>query len=134
MPPKELGELAEQACSLIAGKKRIATAKPYGETLPFDLVAIPRRKPYPMFKLQVRCVAYHQDFVYHLHVRKNSGKDPYEKGDFDFMVALLIPDAAWYVIPFRALPKTAFAKLHPREGRNATSGLDRFRNRWDLLQ
>ncbi len=135
MSPKELGELAEQACALMAAQKRIATAKPYGETLPFDLVAIPRRKPFPLFKLQVRCCAYHQNSIYHLHLRKNSGRDPFQKGDFDFMVALLIPAAAWYIIPFRALPRTVFSALHPAETRKSKFGpLDRYRNRWDLLQ
>lgn len=135
MPPKELGELAEQACSLMAAKKRIAMAKPYGETLPFDLVAIPRRKPYPLFKVQVRCCAFHDNFVYHLHLRKNSGRDPFEPGDFDYMAALLIPDAAWYIIPFRALPKTVFTTLHPRQPNKSKWGkLDQYRDRWDFLQ
>lgn len=137
----ELGDLGERAFEYVAGEHRIATAVPRSQGLPLDVIAIVRRKGYPVWKVQVRCVAYREYQRYSVSLRKVHGKrkvggEPYERGDFDFFAVWIVPEDAWYIIPFDELPmKRTAISLHPRaKSKKELGRLDRFRDRWDLLQ
>ena len=131
---KEIGTLAERGFEFVAGKRRIATAEPHGENLPFDLIAIIRQNRYKLYKIQVRCTAYHVGATYKVNLLHCRGD--YEKGDFDFFVAWIVPEDAWYIIPFNKLPiGQTFISLHPHgKVRGGFGPLDKYRDRWDLLR
>jgi hypothetical protein len=133
--------LGERAFEMMAGEHRIATAVPRSQGLPLDVVAIARRKGYPVWKVQVRCVAYHEYQAYMVSLRKAHGKlkvggEPYEPGDFDFFAVWVVPEDEWYIIPFEKLPmKLTAIRFHPRaKSKKELGPMDRFKDRWDFLK
>jgi hypothetical protein len=132
---KEEGELAEAAYVHISWKNGIRNAKPEGETLTIDRVAIFRRPARFNFSgVQVKCTSYHLDYAYKLNLWRE-GLRPYQPGDFDFLAALVVPEDAWYVIPFHALRSRTAIYFHPRATSAEDLGdCDRYRDRWDLLR
>lgn len=137
----ELGDLGERAFEMMAGEHRLAMAVPRNAALPLDVVTIARRKGYPVWKIQVRCVAYRAHQTYQVSLRKahsklKSGGEPYEPGDFDFFAVWIVPEDEWYIIPFEKLPmKMTAIKLHPRaKSKKELGQLDQFKDRWDLLE
>ena len=131
---KSTGELAELAYMYVAGKNGIANAKPYGDSLPFDQIAITPGL-YHLHKVQVRCTAHSKNFIYAVSLMKSGGTKRYEPHEFDFLAALILPEDAWYIIPYEELPPTNEVYLHPRLQPGQVLGrCDAFRDRWDLLK
>lgn len=131
----ELGDLGERAFEMMAAEHRIASARPTTAGLPLDVVTIARRTGYPIWKVQVRGISTRVFNTYHVGLRRAHSR-PYQPGDFDFFAAWIIPEDAWYIIPFSKLPMklTAF-HLHPHaKSKKKLGPLDRFRDRWDLLK
>lgn len=131
----ELGYLGERAFEHVAARNLVGTARPNMEGLPFDSVAIVRRKLYRLYKIQVRCTAYEENGIYNVSLRHSGGKK-YQRGDFDFLAVLVVPESVWYIIPFNRVPLDRWdTKLYPRsEGKQKRGAFERYRNRWDLLR
>ncbi|HZU21545.1 MAG TPA: group I intron-associated PD-(D/E)XK endonuclease [Terriglobales bacterium] len=131
---KAEGEMAELAYMYMAGKNGIRSAKPYGDSLPFDQIAI-TPEIYDLYKVQVRCTAHHKNLIYAVSLMKAGGTTHYQPHEFDYLAALLVPEDAWYIIPFAELPATNEVYLHPRLQPGQAGGrCDKFRSRWDLLR
>ena len=134
---KEQGALAEQAYCLRAGKFGIKNARPDGDILPFDRIAIWKtKKGYRLKTVQVRCtLCRNGKNTYILNITHCAGK-PYDPGDFEYLAALVVPEDAWYIIPFEYLPPGGtHITFHPCAP--SLKGFDRYdcwRSRWDLLQ
>jgi hypothetical protein len=131
---KEEGELAELAFSYAANKNGVKTAKPEGETFPFDRISIWRHAGgFTLRTVQVKCTsAGDANGSYVLNVARQSG--PYLPGDFDFVAGLVVPVDAWYIIPLHALRNRTAVTLHPQCLRPEDGGdCDRYRGRWELL-
>lgn len=130
---KQEGELSEFAAAWMAGKRGIRSAKPHGDSLPFDLIGITGEE-YELSKLQVRCTAHHKNFIYAVSLMKSAGTKRYEPHDFDFLVAYIVPEERWYVIPYADLPPTNEVYLHPRAQSDAERNVwDAYQDRWDLI-
>jgi hypothetical protein len=132
---KEEGELAEQGFAWMAGKNGIKTAKPEGETLPFDRISVAKVKGgFKLRTVQVKCTSAQENYIYKLKIDRSGGR-PYEPGDFDFLAVLVVPEDAWYVIPFKELRGRSYIYFHPRADVEEQLGdCDLWRNRWDLLR
>lgn len=102
---KKQGELAELAWQWMAGKNGIWSAKPHGDTLPFDQVAITGKR-YDLHKVQVRCTARHENYIYPVSLLKGSRSKRYEPHDFDFLAARSL---------FRKTPGTSFLTRSSRQ-------------------
>lgn len=130
---KEEGELAELAYSYVANRNGLKTARPEGD-LPFDRVSIWRQpSAFTLRTVQVKCTSSHDgNYKYTLNISR-SGL-PYFPGDFDFLAGLVVPEDAWYIIPFHALRGRTAIPLYPRCLRPEEGGdCERYRNRWELL-
>lgn len=134
---KEEGALAELAYVLRAGKFGIRNARPDGDILPFDRIAIwKKEKGFRLRTVQVRCTLHrHTKNTYTLNITHCAGK-PYDPGDFDYLAALVVPVDAWYIIPFKYLPPGGtHITLHPcAPSLKGFDRYDRWLSRWDLLQ
>jgi len=57
----------------------------------------------------------------------------YQPGDFDFLAVLVIPEDAWYIIPFSHIDGFRTLQLHSRKP-NRANRFNRFLERWDLIE
>jgi hypothetical protein len=130
--PLDVGELAQKAFTYKSGMLGIKTATPEYTSLPFDSIAITAH--YELRKIQVKCTNYHIDDTYWLNLVRAKGK-LYQRGDFDFVAALVIPEDLWYTIPFGEIEGYSQINLYPRGTRSGReSRYEKFREQWDLLR
>jgi hypothetical protein len=129
---KQVGELAELAFAYMAGKMGIGSAKPHGDSLPFDQIAI--SKTFALHKVQVKCTSYEEDGIYRSCLDRG-GTRPYKAGDFDYLACLIVPLDRWYIIPFKEIEGLSSVGFRPHATRDAERGpFDHYYNRWDFLQ
>ena len=91
---KQLGEAAEAVFLGKASGLGFAVSKPWGESRPYDMVV---DSGYGFWRVQIKCAASYRRREY-VVTAQSHGK-PYTKDNIDFIVAFLIPEDAWYVVP-----------------------------------
>jgi hypothetical protein len=87
-----------------------------------------------LWRVQVKCSTQLLDGLYRVNAhRRTQGRAiPYRPSEIDFLVAYIIPEDTWYVIPVRALRATS---LLFRRRRDPKPGLyDQYREAWRLLR
>ncbi|HKH99655.1 MAG TPA: hypothetical protein VJ999_11145 [Candidatus Sulfotelmatobacter sp.] len=88
----------------------------------------------PLWRVQVKCSTQLLNGLYRVnaHRRTRGRAVPYLPSEIHFLVAYIIPEDTWYVIPVRALRATS---LLFRRRRDPRPGLyDAFREAWHLLR
>src|SRR5437763_5979674 len=124
---KKQGELTEMKFQLKAASADLSVAKPYGDNVPYDTVVVGRR-PY---LVQVKSTTYFRKGAYVVNIDR-LGRF-YQRGDFDFLAVLVIPEDVWYIIPFSAIAGYRTLQIHSPKP-NSRNRFNRFRERWDLFQ
>src|SRR5207248_8329637 len=84
-----------------------------------------------LLRVQVKSTSHPHGGVFHINASRGfRRKRAYRRHEIDFLAAYLIPLDLWYIIPVAALGSVKTINLFPqrRAGR-----LEKFRNRWDLL-
>lgn len=65
---------------------------------------------------------------------KTSGSGrPYRRGEVDFIVVLVVPEEAWYVIPAEVVRGRDCATVSPHI-RGSRARLEKYREAWQLLR
>ena len=112
-------------------------AKPYSEGERFDFILISRGWPEgdKLWRIQVKSTrAFLGDLYRVMAQRRSAGRwVTYLPTEIDFIVAHVVPEDSWFVIPIRSVPgrmNLLFSpKAKPQKGK-----LDQYREAWDLLR
>jgi hypothetical protein len=132
--PKRKGELAELVFVLKASSFGLPVSKPYGDSLPFDLVV--QTGDGRMVRVQVKSAFTSCRWGYQVvaTARSFGRRRLYTADDIDFLVAYIAPYDAWYIIPIEAIGEHRQIRFYPN-GRGKKSGglFEIYREAWHLL-
>ncbi len=124
---KSKGEWAEIEFMSRAMGMGFTVCRPFGENHRFDFLVIAGKK---VSRVQVKSSWTKRQNVYQF---KTSGSGrPYRPGEVDFIVVLVVPEEAWYVIPAEVVRGRDCATVSPHI-RNSRARLERYREAWQWL-
>jgi len=124
---KERGEIAETAFLWKAVSMGFGVAKPWGERGRYDFIVDTQER---LWRVQVKSA--HRASTeggYTIHAHGNDGRRPYTKDEIDVLVAYVVPENAWYVVPIEAFQGFTSMKLFPSSKRRR-SRYERYREAW----
>jgi PD-(D/E)XK endonuclease len=126
---KRQGELAELAFMCKAASLGLGVSKPYGETERFDFILTSGRR---LWRVQVKSTSRtcHRHYEIHAHGSRRRDADLYTKDEIDLIVAYLIPEDAWYVIPIGAIKGRQSLYLYPNGSQRGRAKLEKYREAW----
>jgi PD-(D/E)XK endonuclease len=126
---KRQGELAELAFMFKAASLGLGVAKPYGETERFDFIVSSGRR---LWRVQVKSTsrACHRHYAIHAHGSRRPNVDLYTKAEIDVIVAYLIPEDAWYVVPIGAIRGRRSLYFYPNGSERGLAKFEKYREAW----
>ena len=124
--PKARGEWAELRFMTRATELGFIVAKPWGDSAPFDLALVCRRRS---VRVQVKCTIFHRGNSYKCHLDSNGV--PYRPDQIDFFAAYVIPTDTWYILPIKATHHQPDILLTPHS-KNAK--YEKYKEAWHLLK
>lgn len=128
--PKRRGEWVELQFMARASAHGLTVNKPWGDSARYDFVV---EKDGHFLRVQVKATSFRHSRGYLCSCARRTLKGPvsYTVDEIDFVVAYIIPEDIWYVIPFRELTAIEAAiLLAPRRPKNRHY---RFMEAWHLL-
>jgi hypothetical protein len=127
---KRLGEMAEAAFLHKASTLGFGVSKPWGDSDPYDLIVDSGNC---LWRVQVKS-AYRSDknggYMISAHGSRHS--KGYNLKEIDALVAYIVPEDMWYVLPVRLFRKIKSLKLYPKP-RRWSSKYTVYREDWQLL-
>jgi hypothetical protein len=126
------GELAELAFAMKAVSLGFGLAKPYGDSQRFDFIL---RSGSKLSRVQVKSTTTLLNGLYRINAHRRIGGRAiaYLPSEVDFLVAYIIPERVWFVLPIQdILTRTSLLfcpKGYPRAGIN-----EPYREAWHLLR
>jgi hypothetical protein len=99
---KQRGELAEMMFMVKAANEGFGAAKPYGDSNRYDFIVDAEKR---LWRVQVKSSCSQQYGAYAVNAQRhaNGRTIAYSASEIDFVVALVLPEDAWFVIPVEAL-------------------------------
>jgi PD-(D/E)XK endonuclease len=127
---KRRGEMAEAAFLHRASMLGFSVSKPWGDSDPYDLIV---DSGSGLSRVQVKS-AYRGDKYggYMISAHGNRRKKGYSLKDIDALVAYIVPEDLWYVLPVTLLRRIKSLKLYPKP-RRWSSKYTLYREEWQLL-
>ena len=127
---KRRGEVAEAAFLHKATSLGFSVAKPWGESDRFDFIVETGGR---FLRVQIKS-AYSGDQYggYTFHAHGNTHTDVYTSHDIDFLVAYIVPENIWYILPIKTFAGISGAKLFP-SSRRLRSRYEKYREAWGLM-
>ena len=95
---KRRGEVAEAAFLHKAASFGFTVAKPWGESDRFDFLVQSGSR---CWRGQVKSAYTQSEWGYGFHACGNVQSQTYTRDDIDFLVAYIVPENVWYVVPSR---------------------------------
>jgi PD-(D/E)XK endonuclease len=129
---KRQGELAELAFMSKAASLGFGVAKPYGDSERFDFIL---SRDGHLWRVQVKSTRTAKHGVYEISAHGCWGAhDIYTKDEIDFIVAYVVPEKVWYIIPIEATRGRKRLCLHPNVPRKPCYKYEKYREAWCLLK
>jgi len=125
---KRLGEATEAAFLAKACTLDFAVSKPWGDSRRYDFVVEFRGT---FWRVQVKTARRQRYRLSEYSVEGGGGTTLYTEEEIDFLVAYVVPDDLWYVIPIEAFVGRTTLHLSPRCRRKAK--YEKYREAWCLL-
>ncbi len=127
---KRRGEMAEAAFLHKASRLGFGVAKPWGDSDPYDLIVDSGRS---LWRVQVKS-AYRCDKYggYTFHAHGNEYRRAYSWKDIDVLVAYIVPEDLWYVVPVGVFGRIKGMKLFPVSKRRR-SKFEVYREGWEFF-
>jgi hypothetical protein len=111
------GELVEVAFLHKAVSLGFAAAKPYGDSESYDFILDARQSPGGrLWRVQVKSTTYKRHDAYHIfagHFTTRTTKKNYTAKQIDFLVAYVVPEEAWYVLPVLEFTPKRYLRVYP---------------------
>ncbi len=123
---KRSGEVAEAAFLAKASSLGFGVAKPWGDSERYDFVL---DSGHNFWRVQVKSTARYAESRY--RVKAAGWKDAYTRDEIDFLVAFIVPEDLWYVVPIAAAAARKNLRFYPHGGRKAL--LEKYREAWCLM-
>ncbi len=125
---KRMGEVAESAFLHKAMDLGLVVAKPWGDSSRYDFVVDSGGR---LLRVQVKSTECLCVDRYAAAAHGCDPRVPYNAQEIDFLVAWVVPENAWYVIPVQAFAPRKHLWLYPR-GVHAGQ-YEKYRESWELL-
>jgi len=122
---KSRGEAAEAAFLAKAASLGFGVAKPWGDSERYDFIV---DSGHNFWRVQVKSSQLHADSRYQIKT-SGFGNRAYTSGEIDFIVAYIIPEDLWYVLPIDAIGARGYLRFYPA-GSGRKSPLERYRAAW----
>jgi hypothetical protein len=127
---KRRGEMAEAAFLHKASRLGFGVAKPWGDSEPYDLIVDSGTR---LWRVQVKSAHRAGEYGgYTFHAHGNETEKVYSLKDIDVLVAYIVPDDVWYVVPVEVFRRIKSMKLFPGS-RRQRSKFEVYREGWHLL-
>jgi hypothetical protein len=129
---KRKGELSELAFVYKAESLGFGVAKPYGDSERYDFILDSGEH---LWRVQVKSTSAKRYRSYQMNARRNNyGRmAPYDPSDIDFVVAHVVPEDSWFVIPIQVLALRRFIALYPKT-ETRTNEFSKYREAWSLMK
>jgi hypothetical protein len=129
---KRLGEIAEAMFLAKAADLGFTVLKPWGDSEAYDFVLDAHRGRGGFSRVQVKSAhrkGRDQGYSFSSH---DFTMQPYRAHDIDAIVAYVVPEDAWYIIPIDVLRNTKALQLFPSRSRRG-SKYEKYRDAWQYL-
>ena len=129
---KKKGEAAELAFMLKAVSLGFGVAKPWGDSERYDFILDSGTR---LTRVQIKSSSALHNGTYCVNANRHSylTSFAYRIGEIDFVIAQIVPEDCWYVIPLEAiLPHMSlpiYPEKDPRKGRYR-----KYREAWELIR
>ena len=129
---KKRGELAELAFVYKAASLGFGVARPYGDSDRFDFIVLSGEH---FWRVQVKSSSAMQYGGYMVNAQRcaNGRSIPYTALEIDFLVAHIVPEDGWFVIPVTAFTPRRSIRVYPR-GDARTGQYGQYREAWCLME
>lgn len=130
--PKARGEVAEALFLARAMDLGLVVSKPFGDSARYDFVVDSGGR---LLRVQVKSAwtpAHHGGYQFGASPAQLQGQRarPYRRDEIDFLVACIVPQDTWFIIPIRAIATRNHLVL-PADSR--PHPFSRYREAWHLL-
>jgi len=122
---KSIGEAAEAAFLATAASLGFGVAKPWGDSERYDFII---DSGFHFWRVQVKSSQLHADSAYQI---KTSGwkNRAYTRREIDFLIAYIIPENLWYVVPIEAVGSRTYLRFYP-PGTGRPSPMEKYHDAW----
>ena len=124
---KRRGEAAEAAFLAKASGLGFGVAKPWGDSERYDFLLDSGHGHF--WRVQVKSTQRYAESRY--RVKAAGWKATYTRDEIDFLVAWIIPENLWYVVPIHAFASRENLRFYPHGGRKAL--YEKYREAWCLM-
>ena len=130
LPTKRRGEVAEAAFLHKAASLGFSVAKPWGDSDRYDFIVETGGR---FWRVQVKTASHVGRGAYSIHACGSVHTRVYTAAEIDFLVAYIVSQQLWYVLPVQLFTRIAHVKLHPfRE--KPVSRYEKYREAWDYIR
>jgi PD-(D/E)XK endonuclease len=127
---KRRGEMAEAAFLHKASKLGFGVSKPWGDSDPYELIVDSGKR---LWKVQVKSAYRAGEYGgYTFHAYGNEKDRAYSLKDIDMLVAYIVPEDLWYVLPVSLFRRVKGMKLFP-SSRRRRSKYEAYREGWEVM-
>jgi hypothetical protein len=127
---KRRGEMAEAAFLHKASALGFGVSKPWGDSDPYDLIV---DSGSGLWRVQVKSACRSDKYGgYVIKAYGSRSKRSYTLKEIDVLVAYIVPEDLWYVLPVRLFRRIESLKLFPKP-RRSSSKYNVYREEWQLL-
>lgn len=127
---KRRGEWAELQFMAKAAKFGLRISRPWGEMARYDMVI---ETGGHFVRVQIKStISRRAEGFYMCGVKPSNTGKPYQRGEFDFLAAYVIPEDIWYIIP-AGLVVTGKMRAILLYTSSPTSKYSPYREAWNLL-
>jgi PD-(D/E)XK endonuclease len=131
---KQQGELAEMGFMFKAAGLGFGVAKPWGDSQPYDYILDSGKR---FWRVQVKStyVARAHGYIVNSSGLTAGKKRAYTAEQIDILVAYIVAEDIWYVIPVAAFAQRRQLKLYPSGCKMRNGGrYEKYREAWDLMK
>lgn len=123
---KRRGEVAEAALLAKASGLGFGVARPWGDSERYDFILDSGQH---LWRVQLKSTEHYAESRY--RVKAGGSSATYTRDEIDFLIAYLIPENLWYIVPIEAFLGEKNLRFYPHGGGN--SQLERYREAWCLM-
>ena len=130
---KRRGELSELAFTYKAARMGFGVAKPYGDSERYDFILDSGSK---LWRVQIKSTTTLLNGRYHVnsHRRACGIVLPYSPTEVDILVAYIIPEDTWYLLPIEDIHEKTSLLFCSRDDPRGPGLYGKYREAWHLLE
>jgi hypothetical protein len=130
---KRRGELSELAFIFKATSLGFHVSKPYGDSERYDFILDTGHR---LLRIQIKSTTTMFCGLYRInaHRRTNHGSIPYQPNEVDFLIAHVIPEDAWFILPITEIQDRTSVLFPPRNHPRKRAHFGGYREAWHLLR